>query len=93
MNDLKVLIQREKIAERVGQLGADITRDFAGWGLKAECGVAQPRKFDAFKIHDLTVQLPFCRSPFIASTRPPPVEQVPAAAVVSPVASCGVLTG
>jgi hypoxanthine phosphoribosyltransferase len=30
MNDLKVLIQREKIAERVGQLGADITRDFAG---------------------------------------------------------------
>jgi len=27
MNDLKVLIQREKIAERVGQLGADITRD------------------------------------------------------------------
>jgi hypothetical protein len=67
--------------------------DFAGWGLKAECGVAQPRKFDAFKIHDLTVQLPFCRSPFIASIRPPPVEQVPAAAVVSPVASCGVLTG
>src|SRR3984893_6957463 len=30
MNDLKVLIRREKIAERVGQLGADITRDFAG---------------------------------------------------------------
>jgi len=30
MNDLKVLIQREKIAERVAQLGADITRDFAG---------------------------------------------------------------
>src|ERR1700686_2590131 len=30
MNDLKVLIRREKIAERVGQLGAGITRDFAG---------------------------------------------------------------
>ena len=30
MNDLKVLIQREKIAERVAQLGADISRDFAG---------------------------------------------------------------
>src|SRR5712664_3576907 len=30
MNDLKVLIPREKIAERVGQLGADITRGFAG---------------------------------------------------------------
>src|SRR6266705_2578569 len=30
MNDLKVLIQREKIAERVGQLGAQITKDFAG---------------------------------------------------------------
>src|SRR4030088_3672501 len=30
MNDLRVLIQREKIAERVGQLGADITKDFAG---------------------------------------------------------------
>src|SRR6267378_4391149 len=30
MNDLKVLIPREKIAERVGQLGVDITRDFAG---------------------------------------------------------------
>src|SRR6202035_1141756 len=30
MNDLKVLIQREKIAERVAELGAEITRDFAG---------------------------------------------------------------
>jgi hypoxanthine phosphoribosyltransferase len=30
MNDLKVLIQREKIAERVEQLGAEITRDFVG---------------------------------------------------------------
>src|ERR1700730_2687534 len=30
MNDLKVLIQREKIAERRGQVGPDIPRDFAG---------------------------------------------------------------
>src|SRR5467141_5042544 len=30
MADLKVLITRAEIAERVGQLGADITRDFSG---------------------------------------------------------------
>src|SRR5437879_7994699 len=30
MADLKVLITRAEIAKRVGQLGADITRDFAG---------------------------------------------------------------
>jgi len=29
--------------------------DFAGGSFNTECGVAQPRKFDAFKIHDLTV--------------------------------------
>jgi hypoxanthine phosphoribosyltransferase len=30
MTDLKVLIAREEIAKRVGELGADISRDFAG---------------------------------------------------------------
>lgn len=30
MADLKVLISREEIAKRVGELGADITRDFSG---------------------------------------------------------------
>jgi hypoxanthine phosphoribosyltransferase len=30
MTDLKVLITREEIAKRVGELGADISKDFAG---------------------------------------------------------------
>jgi hypoxanthine phosphoribosyltransferase len=30
MTDLKVLITREEIAKRVGELGAEITKDFAG---------------------------------------------------------------
>ena len=30
MTELKVLISREKIAHRVAELGAEITRDFAG---------------------------------------------------------------
>ena len=30
MTELKVLISREQITKRVAELGADITRDFAG---------------------------------------------------------------
>ncbi len=30
MADLKVLISREQIAQRVAEMGAEITRDFAG---------------------------------------------------------------
>ncbi len=30
MTELKVLISREEIAKRVAELGAEITRDFAG---------------------------------------------------------------
>jgi len=50
VTELKVLITREQIANRVAAMGADITRDFSGEAVIFLCGL----KGDALFLSDLS---------------------------------------